>query len=124
MRSFCRKNHVRKISLFWGGFLGGGGSAGFIFMGARIFLIVVLTALVKMSFFLHFSFLGFGIDSAKTPKTKNAEKKDKQKIQLAQLCSQIVFLIFGGGVQNFYFCWKHYKNRGLSIFRERKKAKH
>ena len=38
MRSFCRKNHVRKIPLFWGGFLGGGGSADFIFMGARIFL--------------------------------------------------------------------------------------
>ena len=35
-------------------------------------------------------------DTAKTPKTKNAEEKDKQKIQLAQLCSQIVFLIFGG----------------------------
>ena len=38
MRSFCRKNHVRKIPLFWGGVLGGGGSADFIFMGARIFL--------------------------------------------------------------------------------------
>ena len=25
MRSFCRKNHVRKITLFWGGFFGGGG---------------------------------------------------------------------------------------------------
>ena len=39
MRSFCRKNHVRKIPLFWGGVLGGGGCADFIFMGARIFLI-------------------------------------------------------------------------------------
>ena len=39
MRSFCRKNHVRKIPLFCGGFWGGGGSADFIFMGARIFLI-------------------------------------------------------------------------------------
>ena len=38
MRSFCRKNHVRKIPLFWGGFWGGG-SADSIFMGARIFLI-------------------------------------------------------------------------------------
>ena len=25
MHSFCRKNHVRKIPLFWGGGLGGGG---------------------------------------------------------------------------------------------------
>ena len=39
MRSFCRKNNVRKIPLFLGGgVLGGGGSADFIFMGARIFL--------------------------------------------------------------------------------------
>ena len=44
MRSFCRKTRVRKIPRFGGGggilgFLGGGGSADFIFMGARIFLI-------------------------------------------------------------------------------------
>ena len=40
MRSFCRKNRVRKIPRFWGGVLGGGGggSADFIFMGARTFL--------------------------------------------------------------------------------------
>ena len=37
MRSFCRKTHVHKIPRFGGGF-GGGGSADFIFMGARIFL--------------------------------------------------------------------------------------
>ena len=42
MRSFCRKNHVRKIPLFWGGFGGGGGSADFIFMGARIFLMILV----------------------------------------------------------------------------------
>ena len=45
MRSFCRKNHVRKIPLFFGGgFGGGGGSADFIFMGARIFLKNYVTA--------------------------------------------------------------------------------
>ena len=39
MRSFCKKNHVRKIPPFrGGGVCGGGGSADFIFMGARIFL--------------------------------------------------------------------------------------
>ena len=39
MRSLCRKNHVRKIPPFQGGGVwGGGGSADFIFMGARIFL--------------------------------------------------------------------------------------
>ena len=36
--SFCRKTHVHKIPRFLGGFLGGGGSADFIFMGARVFL--------------------------------------------------------------------------------------
>ena len=43
MRPFCRKNHVHKIPRFRGGVFwvlgGGGGSADFIFMGARIFLI-------------------------------------------------------------------------------------
>ena len=48
MRSFCRKDHVHKIPRFRGGvvfwvFLGGGGSADFIFMGARIFLISIPT---------------------------------------------------------------------------------
>ena len=43
-RPFCRKNHVHKIPRFRGGgvfgVLGGGGeSADFIFMGARVFLI-------------------------------------------------------------------------------------
>ena len=43
MRSFCRKTHVHKIPRFRGGGVfwvwgGGGGSADFIFMGARIFL--------------------------------------------------------------------------------------
>ena len=40
MRSFCRKTHVHKIPRFRGGVLGGGGSADFTFMGARIFLII------------------------------------------------------------------------------------
>ena len=43
MRPFYRKNHVHKMPRFYGGggilgFGGGGGSADFIFMGARIFL--------------------------------------------------------------------------------------
>ena len=41
MRSFCRKSPVHKIPRFRGGGilgLGGGGSADYIFMGARIFL--------------------------------------------------------------------------------------
>ena len=40
MRPFCRKSHVHKIPRFRGGYFGffWGGSADFIFMGARIFL--------------------------------------------------------------------------------------
>ena len=37
MRSFCRKNHVRKIPLFWGWFLGGGGECRFYFYGRADF---------------------------------------------------------------------------------------
>ena len=45
MHSFCRKNHVHKIPRFRGGggylvFFWWGGGADFIFMGARIFLIL------------------------------------------------------------------------------------
>ena len=79
--------------------------------------------------FCLFSFLSKK-DPQKTGHSKNprttqiAEKKDKQKNQLAQLCSQIVFLLFGGGLQKCYsLCWKPYKNRGLSIFWESKKEK-
>ena len=43
MRRFCRTSHAHKIPRFRGGWVfwvwgGGGGSADFIFMGARIFL--------------------------------------------------------------------------------------
>ena len=42
MRPFCRKRHVHKIPRFRGGgyfgLFGGGGSADFIFMGARVVL--------------------------------------------------------------------------------------
>ena len=51
------------------------------------------------------------------------KKRDKQKIQLVQLCSQIVFLILGGWATKCDFPRKLYKNRGLSIFSERKKGK-
>ena len=38
MRSACRKNHVRKIPLFWGGFGGGGGGeVPILFLWARGF---------------------------------------------------------------------------------------
>ena len=37
MRSFCRKNHVRKIPLFWGFFFGGGGGVPILFLWARGF---------------------------------------------------------------------------------------
>ena len=61
------------------------------------------------------------LDTAKTPKTK-MQKKDKQKNQLAQLCSQIVFLIYGCGLQKCYYLLKTYSSRGLSIFWESQKG--
>ena len=41
---------------------------------------------------------------SKYPKNQNAkrEKKDQKKVQLAQLCSQMVFLFFGGGQTNIF----------------------
>ena len=50
MRSFCRKNHVRKIPLFLGGvFWGGGGSADFIFMGRADFSEIRVAAITLAS---------------------------------------------------------------------------
>jgi len=72
--------------------------------------VVLLPFFVFCCFVLNFVFFCFFIplkkgppkkpDTAKTQKSKNAEKTDK-KNQLAQLCSQIVFLIFWGGLVHF-----------------------
>ena len=45
MRSFCRKNHVRKTPLFWGGFGGGGGECRFYFYGRADFSEIFLESL-------------------------------------------------------------------------------
>ena len=58
-------------------------------------------------------------------KNKNAGKEDKIKIQLAQLSSQIVFLIFGGGLehaQKIYFA-KSPMKIVVSAYFEKKKEK-
>ena len=45
------------------------------------------------------------------PQKENAEKRDNKQFQLAQLCSQLVFLIFGGGIQNgINIFWKKKEN--------------
>ena len=49
------------------------------------------------------------------PKKKNMQKNTPSCFQLAQLCSQIVFLIFWGGLNNSNLCCKHYNNSGFSI---------
>ena len=56
----------------------------------------------------------FSFPSKKPPKkpdTAKAQKMQKKRafFQLAQLCSQIVFLCFRGGLKNADFCWKHNK---------------
>ena len=66
MRSFCRKNHVRKIPFFFGG---GGGGANFIFMGARIFL-------TKRCFWrVHFFSVPLRFSGVSRANLKAAEKK-------------------------------------------------
>ena len=57
---------------------------------------------------------------SKNPKKAKCRKTDK-KNQLAQLCSQIVFLNFLGWHNFSFFGWKHYKNSGFSIFSNRSK---
>ena len=77
--------------------------------------------------FFVFSFLSKKIppkpDTAKNPKNKNAEKTDQKKNQSAQLCSQIVFFIFWGGLKNFIFGWKHYKKSGCGTFFKKEKGR-
>ena len=57
---------------------------------------------------------------SKNPQKKYAEKKTNNKNQLAQLCSQIVFLIFGGWATKCCFCWKPYKNMGFRWRKEKR----
>ena len=59
--------------------------------------------------------------SQNTNKTK-MQKKTDNLFQLAQLCSQIVFLILEWA-KKATSCWKHYKNGCFSIVWKRKMAK-
>ena len=49
------------------------------------------------------------------------KKRDKHKIQLAQLCSQIVFLILGGGLQKCFFA-ENPTTLGVSTYCEKGKT--
>ena len=60
----------------------------------------------------------------KNPKNQKCRKRGQTKNSV----SAIVFTnsvpnFLGVGYKNEIFCWKHYKNRGLSIFWERKKGR-
>ena len=91
----------------------------FFLTGLSGFVVCIfLSSSLFCCFVLNFVFFCFPHSSQKRPpknltqqkktKNKNAEKTDK-KNQLAQLCSQIVFPSFGGGLKNADFCWKQYK---------------
>ena len=79
-------------------------------------------------FVVLFSILVFLFLLKKAKKTDRAKTQKKSwnkgtSFQLAQLCSQIVFLIFWGWALKMHVCWKHYRNSGLSIFDKRKSKK-
>ena len=71
--------------------------------------LVVLFPFLVVLCFLFFIFHSFQkkdpqkTGHGKNPKNQKCRKKDRTKNQLAQLCSQIVFLIFGGGLQKCDF---------------------
>ena len=87
------------------------------------FLCVVLFWILLFCFFIPLKKRSPQNRTQQKPKNQKCRKKDKQKNQLAQLCSQIVFLILGRwATKMLCFAKKTYKNRGLSIFWERKKG--
>ena len=96
----------------------------FWFSSCGLVSFLFLSWLFCVFFFLFFSFLSKKTHQNRTQQeTQKPNMQKKGQNQLAQLCSQIVFLIFGGWATKMCFCWKHYKNRGLNIFWERKKGK-
>ena len=90
-----------------------------VFWSASCGLVSFLVVLCSFSFFAK---QDQNRTLQKPKKTKMQKKKDPQKIQLAQLCSQIVFLIFGGWATKMLFLLKPNNNRGFSIFWEGKRA--
>ena len=54
------------------------------------------------------------MDTEKTPKWKMHENTLLQFLQLIQLCSQIVFQIFWGGLKKCAVCRNHDKNCGFT----------
>ena len=92
-------------------------------------LVVLLPFLFFVCFVLNFVFfLLFSFLSKKDPpKTRTQQKPKKAKMQKNQTkkksVSAVVFtdsvLNFWGGLKNFIFGWKHYKNSGFSIFSNR-----
>ena len=85
-----------------------------------------LVVLLPFVFFVLIVFDFFIPLKGRPPKTghnKNLKKQtcrkktDKNKFQLAQLCSQTgVLLLFGVGLKMSHFSWKHNKTCGFSIF--------
>ena len=86
--------------------------------------LVVFFPFLLFCFELHLFLFFIPLNKKDPPKTGHSRNPKKQKCRkngqlknlLAQLCSQIVFLILGGGLKNADVCWKHYKNSGFSIF--------
>ena len=61
-------------------------------------------------------------DAATTKKKENAETKRQRKRSVGAVVFTNSVRNFWGGLQKWWFCWQPYKNRGFSIFWERKKG--
>ena len=69
--------------------------------------LVVLFFLLFCAQFVVFCFLFLSNPKKRTQqkqKNNHPEKKDNEIIQLAQLCSQILFILFGVGYKHVIFC--------------------
>ena len=73
--------------------------------------LVVLFLVCCFEFLFSFLSKKAKTDTTKPPPQNQKVQKQKNKavFQLAQLCSQMVFLIFRGGLQHANFCLKRYK---------------
>ena len=90
----------------------------------RLFVWILLSASFEVLYFSYFSILAKTENRHGKNTKPKMQKKNNPFFQLAQLCAQIMFLIFGVGLKHGNLCWKHYKNGGVGKIKTTKKAKH
>ena len=91
-----------------------------LFSGLHLVVLFLSCCFVfKFCYFVPFKEKTKNQTQQKSPKEKMQKKGQNQ---LAQLCSQIAFLIFWGGLQNGNFCWKPYKIVVSAYFEKKEKC--